>query len=133
MEPQVYPATLSCSMARLNTALQNRRSDRRRPIFSFPPRSGGMGGPRSEESPFLSSSARAQKSLFERPVVLSVRTGLSAFSLSTPVLHLYFVATTYFPSEGYSIAMAGVLFRLAPKNPICRRGLATEELSWNSC
>jgi hypothetical protein len=132
MEPQVYPGTLSCSMARLNTALQNRRSERRRPIFSFPSRSCGMVGPRSEEISFPLLS-RSKKSSFERPVVLSVRTGLSAHSLSTPVLHLYFVATTYFPSEGYSIAMAGVLFRLAAKNPICRRGLAIEELSWNSC
>jgi len=77
--------------------------------------------------------SRSKKSSFGRPVVLFFRTGLSALSLSTPVLHLYFVATTYFPSEGYPIGMARVLLRLAPKNPICRRGLAIEELSWNSC
>src|SRR6266404_2499592 len=40
---------------------------------------------------------------FQRSVALSVRMGLSALFLSTPVLRLYFVATTYFLSEGYSI------------------------------
>src|ERR1700687_518227 len=109
--------------------LQNRHCERRRPIFSFPFRSCGdcRPVPRLMSLP-LRLGSRSKKSPFERPVALSARTGLSALSLSTPVLHLYFVATTYFPSECYSIGMAGVLFRLAPKNPICRRGLAIEEL-----
>jgi hypothetical protein len=134
MQPQVYPATLSCSMARLNIGAAKLSFRATQADFLFPIPLLRNGRP-AQRGNLLSSppGSRSKKSSFERPVVLSVRTGLSALSFSTPVLHLYFVATTYFPSEGYSVGMAGVLFRLAPKNPICRRGLAIEGLSWNSC
>src|SRR5260370_35806859 len=97
-------------MARLNTAgaKPSFRATQADFLFSIPLLRDGRPAQRGISLPLL-LGWRSKKSSFERPVVLSVRTGLSALSLSTPVLHLYFVPTTYFVSEVYFTAMAAVV------------------------
>src|SRR4029077_3032886 len=110
-------AGLSCDSFLFHGWAQHRRCKTVIPSYSgrfshFHPAPAEWSARAARKSPFLPSRLALKKVFIRTPWVLSVRTGLSALSVSTPVLHLYFVATTYFPSEGYSIGMVGVLFRL---------------------